>query len=231
MNISLFQFALILSLAIHVVLLSALSLKRSKQLRKPAKEIEITYQKIKPKKVIQPEIKREPTKILREEPLAKPRRITPFKETKDKFTDLRQDIKDISKLSEKMPLEKALIPKIEAKDMARSIEVPLLKSEKITNPQYLSYNQTIRQKIREQAYRYVDHPKFETGEVYLTFIIKRTGQLEDVQVLDQRSQANEYLKEIGLRSVQEAAPFMPFPDNLPYPELTFNVVISFTLEK
>ena len=231
MNISLFQFALVLSLAVHVLVFSALSLKRTKERRKPPKQIEITYQKIQPKKVIRPEVKRKQTKIFREEPLPKPPKVTPFKDTKDKFMGFQQSIKDISKLPEKIPLEKKRISPIKTKDMARSIEVPLLKSEKITNPQYLSYNQSIRQKIREQAYRYVDHPKFETGEVYLTFIIKRTGQLEDVQVLDGRSQANDYLKEIGLRSVREAAPFSPFPANLPYPELTFNVVISFTLQK
>jgi hypothetical protein len=32
---------------------------------------------------------------------------------------------------------------------------------------------------------------------------------------------------VGVKSVQEAGPFPPFPQDLNYPELTFNVSISF----
>ena len=130
-----------------------------------------------------------------------------------------------------MPLEKKLSPKITPKEMQRSISVPMLHSEKITNPQYLSYNQTIRQRIRQRAYQYVDHPDFATGEVYLAFIIDQQGRLRDVHILAAQTTANQYLQDIGLRSVREAAPFKPFPEDLVYPELTFNVAISFTIDE
>lgn len=231
MKISIFQTALTLSLIVHVICLAALSLNKIKQAKKPLKNIEITYQNIKQKKTIQPQPKFKEAKVLKEQKEVKKRKITPLKETRDKFTDFTQDIKDLSKISGKMPLEKKLTPKIKTKDMQRTISVPLLKSEKITNPKYLSYNQTIRQKIRQRAYHYVDHPDFSSGEVYLSFIIDKLGRLQDVHVLNQRTDANQYLKDIGMRSVREAAPFMAFPEDLSYPELTFNVVISFTVDQ
>ena len=48
-----------------------------------------------------------------------------------------------------------------------------------------------------------------------------------IQSLPETLQANEFLRNVGMKSVQEAGPFPPFPKDLNYPELTFNVQISF----
>ena len=109
----------------------------------------------------------------------------------------------------------------------RSITVPLVASQKITNPKYVGYNDRIRDKIRNRAYFYIDDPKFQAGEIYLTFVVTADGNLKDLQIIDDRSNANDYLRTVGLRSVKESSPFPPFPADLPYPELSFNVVISF----
>lgn len=113
----------------------------------------------------------------------------------------------------------------------RSITVPVWSSQKITNPQYLSYNDRIRDKIRNRAYFYIDDPKFEAGDVYMTFVVTSDGVLKDLQVINERSRANEYLRHVGLRSIKESSPFPPFPVELKYPELSFNVVISFEVSK
>ena len=113
----------------------------------------------------------------------------------------------------------------------RSITVPALNAQKITNPQYLSYNDRIRDKIRNRAYFYIDDPKFQAGEVYMTFVVTSDGALKDLQVINDRSHANDYLRTVGLRSIKESSPFPPFPSELKYPELSFNVVISFEVSK
>ncbi len=109
----------------------------------------------------------------------------------------------------------------------RSISVPVVSTQKITNPNYVGYNDRIRDKIRNRAYFYIDDPQFQAGEVYLTFVVTADGNLKDLQIITERSRANDYLRSVGLRSVKESSPFPPFPADLKYPELSFNVVISF----
>ncbi len=113
----------------------------------------------------------------------------------------------------------------------RQISVPLLKSEKITNPQYLNYHDRVRNKIKHRAYFYVDDPQFEAGEVYLTFVILSDGTLKKIKIINAKTHANHYLRGIGLRSIKESSPFPPFPRELKYPELSFNVVISFEVKE
>lgn len=109
----------------------------------------------------------------------------------------------------------------------RHVSVPLLTTRKITNPKYINYNDRIREKIRNRAYFYIDDPEFESGEVYLTFVLLSDGSLKDLQVISAKSRANDYLRGVGLRSIKESHPFPAFPGDLNYPELSFNVIISF----
>ncbi|MCB9772556.1 MAG: hypothetical protein H6754_08415 [Candidatus Omnitrophica bacterium] len=130
-------------------------------------------------------------------------------------------ISESIEVPDKQPLKMAnLIEK-------RSITVPRVASQKITNPKYVGYNDRIRDKIRNRAYFYIDDPKFEAGEIYLTFVVTADGNLKDLQIINERSRANDYLRSVGLRSVKESSPFPPFPSDLQYPELSFNVIISF----
>ena len=74
---------------------------------------------------------------------------------------------------------------------------------------------------------YLNDPQFVTGEVYLTFILLSNGTLRDVKIIDEKTTANAYLRNLGLRSIKESNPFPSFPGDLTYPELTFSVVIAF----
>ncbi len=109
----------------------------------------------------------------------------------------------------------------------RRVVVPLLKSEKISNPRYSAYHDRIRARIKRRAYLYVNDPEFADGEVYLSFVLGADGRLRGLRLDPSKTHANAYLREVGLRSIREAAPFPPFPEGLNYPELSFNVVISF----
>ena len=109
--------------------------------------------------------------------------------------------------------------------VTKEVSIPMLQSEKINTPSYITYYQIVRDRIRDRAYG--NYTKLSVGEVFVTFVIKSDGTLSGLQVLEAKSSANEFLRDVGLRSVQEAAPFPPFPKDLAYPELTFNVSISF----
>jgi len=92
------------------------------------------------------------------------------------------------------------------------------------NPAYMDYYHLIREKIRANAYR--NYNLDETGEVFLTFIILKNGQLLSLY-LNEYSIDNKELIAISLKSIKDAAPFPPFPKTLNYPKLQFNVSIHF----
>ena len=107
----------------------------------------------------------------------------------------------------------------------KTVSVPALQSEKINNPSYANYYSLVRGRIKQRAY--FNYSEYYAGEVYLTFILTNDGSLKEVQIIEDKSTGGPYLRTIGLKSIKEATPFPPFPKELHYPELTFNVVISF----
>lgn len=121
----------------------------------------------------------------------------------------------------------ALKPDIIA--VKKKITLPPIGVDKINNPSYINYYQIVREKIRRTAYQ--NYGRAEVGEVYLSFIIAKDGYLKETQVIEEKSSPNSYLKEVASRSINDASPFPAFPKELlDYPQLSFNVVISFEIE-
>ena len=56
------------------------------------------------------------------------------------------------------------------------------------------------------------------------------GNLKDVRYIEDKSSPSYYLKDVSMRSIREAAPFPAFPNDLDYPQLSFNVIISFQID-
>jgi len=110
----------------------------------------------------------------------------------------------------------------------KKITLPPIDIDKINNPTYISYYQIVREKIKRAAYR--NYTRTDVGEIYLSFLISSDGYLNGVNLREEKSSPNPYLKEIALRSIKDASPFPNFPKELGYPELSFNVVISFEIE-
>ena len=110
----------------------------------------------------------------------------------------------------------------------KKITLPPVDTNKINNPSYISYYQLIREKIRRAAYQ--NYIRTDTGEVYLSFVIAKDGTLKEVKLHDEKSSALEYLKQTSLKSIRDASPFPGFPKELEYPQLSFNVIISFAIE-
>lgn len=112
--------------------------------------------------------------------------------------------------------------------MKKKVSLPSLNTEKITNPDYLNYYQLIREKIKQTAYK--NYTRLVNGEVYLSFIILNSGDLKEIRIDSGGSSGNNYLKNVAERSIRESSPFPKFPKDLDYPELSFNVIISFEVE-
>lgn len=110
----------------------------------------------------------------------------------------------------------------------KKITLPAVDLDKIGNPSYISYYQVVREKIRRAAFQ--NYNRNETGEVYITFIISSAGYLQEVRLVEEKTQAPDYLQNIALASVKNASPFPNFPKELDYSQLSFNVVISFEIE-
>ena len=108
------------------------------------------------------------------------------------------------------------------------ITLPQIEMAKIDNPSYISYYQIVREKIRRSAYQNYTHN--ETGEVYVSFIISNDGYIKNVRLVDEKTTVKEYLKNVALRSIRDASPFPNFPKELDYPQLSFNIIISFEIE-
>lgn len=113
--------------------------------------------------------------------------------------------------------------KIKGMTVSRKISVPELYSEKINIPAYANYYQTVRDWIKKRADLICT--QLEEGEVYLTFIVTADGKISQIKIIEEKTSANDYLRDVALRSAREASPFPTFPKDLKYPELTFNVVI------
>ncbi len=110
----------------------------------------------------------------------------------------------------------------------KKITLPPIEMAKIDNPSYINYYQIVREKIRRSAYQ--NYTRNETGEVYVSFAISNDGYIKGVNLIEEKTTANDYLRNIALRSVRDASPFPDFPKELDYPQLSFNIIISFEIE-
>lgn len=217
-----FKYALVLSLLVHIVLVARFPYVRSRRRVSPLKEIEVVYHKVLPK-TNRDKSKSAPAKS----PEKKSKEATKILLGKKSITSSL--VKDISKLFHDMGILKEQPEKAKKVHAKRKIVIPPIKSEKISNPVYLNYYQLVRSKIKERAY--VNYTELNAGKVYVTFIIESKGDLKQIKLIEEKTSADKYLKEISLQSVKEAAPFSPFPKDLNYPELTFNISISFEVEE
>ena len=218
---NIFIIALAISVCLHSLTIAALLITQKHPSIKNFQKMEVVYQT---RTVPAPEAPRlvQNVKSLQEKKAA----LTPQILTKKEIGPVALMKEFMKSPSQFKPYSKQPA-KLNALDTKRHVSIPMLESDKIMNPRYLNYNERIREKIRNRAYFYIENPDFKVGEVYLTFILLADGNLKDVRIMDDKTQANDYLRNIGLRSIKESAPFPAFPTDLKYPELTFNVVISF----
>jgi len=105
---------------------------------------------------------------------------------------------------------------------------PQQELDKNQSPSYLAHSQIVREKIKRALYQ--NYNRMEEGQVFITFVLTSQGRLKNVRLIDKKSAAIGYLRKIALESVKDASPFPPFPEELDYKQLSFNVIISFEIE-
>jgi TonB family protein len=190
-------------------------------------KIEVNY--IKPLKAVKPETKK--ASLSRNEPFLKlPAKISMDKRIPPPFVNREEASKAALQVMPKELIfdKPAGLLKPDTIAIKKKITLPAVALEKIANPSYISYYQVVREKIRRAAYQ--NYNRNETGEVYITFTISDAGYLKGVRLVEEKSRATPYLKNIALASVKNASPFPRFPKELDYFQLSFNVVISFEVE-
>lgn len=196
------------------------------QIIKKEKPVEVSY--VKPARERRQIISRESE---REEPLPlpPPTKISAKKIAPPPFIEKEELPREERESLFKRPVfTKPSFMKSDVISVKKIITLPPVEIDKINNPTYINYYQIVREKIRRAAYQ--NYSRTDTGEVFLSFVILRDGSLTDARLIEEKSAPNAYLREIASKSIQQAAPFPVFPAELDYPQLSFNVVISFEIE-
>jgi len=157
-------------------------------------------------------------------PVPAPPRHSPLEANTRAIADFIK--KDILGIVKERPPER---PFADKEKLEKSVSMPTMPGEMLKSPAYRTYYSLVREKIRKYAYFY--YRRLEEGEVYLGFTLTPEGDIVSVAIDDRRSTDSAYLKKIALRSVEEAAPYPPFPQKLrDHPQLAFNVIIDFELK-
>jgi len=224
-----FQITLLISLIAHTVILFQNANLNLFSNNKKDQKMEVSYIK-EPKKELEPLKAAAPLPVPKKEPFLKlPPNITAKKRTPPPFID-KQDLfnKRESNILPEPTFTKPAFIKPDIIAVKKKITLPPIDIDKINNPSYIGYYQIVREKIKRAAYQNYTHA--ETGEVYLSFIISCDGYLKEIRLSEEKSSSSSYLKETALRSVKDASPFPNFPKELDYPQLSFNVIISFEIE-
>ena len=222
-----FYIALAISLTIHAVILFTLSSQKIEIEKKKTKQLEVIYKDIKQVKKETEIKKNEDLKVVKRKEKIRPKDVKILTEKREFVPTIGENIKDASKLTGKFRLEKKQNVKMHSFDKSQKVSVTLSETEKINNPKYLSYYSIIGGMIKEQVYNILGENETGRGEVYVTFLVGANGILKDILIKDERTVASQYLKDLALKSVRQAAPFPIFPKGLDYPEFTFNIKLYF----
>ena len=185
-EIRIFRFSMLTSALLHSLVFVSLFYAQLHYVKNTPKIMEVVYQK-EIKEPVMDRQSRQVIKPLKEEPfIPDPKILTP-KDLSSVSMKTPQNVKAPVQLSK----QKKFPVQISDPGSKRQILVPLLSSEKISNPNYVNYQKYIRNKIKNQANVFKDDPRFQAGEVYLTFILGSDGQLKDIRVIDQKTRASE----------------------------------------
>lgn len=212
-----FQLAVLVSVLLHSMLFMGLPRMPFLPSKRSLQTLEISYYKIKemPKKQA---IAKKAKPIVKKLP----------KVTKEDILNPRAAAKNVKK-AKQTPRQMTALKDAKEKTFAKVVEEEQDDAKKAT---YISYYRAVREKIRSWADRnYPKNKKLAEGEVFLSFIVASSGELLQVMVVDEKSVASRFLRKIAINSIRDASPFPSFPKGMEHYQITFNVIISFELNK
>ena len=99
------------------------------------------------------------------------------------------------------------------------------------NPVLLSYFGAIRERIQRTANERAWLPSGEVkgGVIYVGFSIGRSGEIDSIAVVPDRSVDSPLLRQTALHIIESSSPFLPFPPSLQESSKTVVVPIEFSL--
>ncbi|MFH0826984.1 MAG: TonB family protein [Candidatus Omnitrophota bacterium] len=221
-----FQIALVISLIVHGVIFFQSPNLSFFPRAKEGKKLNVSY--VKPAPEPKPETK--PKVLPEKKPLLKlPERITLERKLPPLYAEKPDIFKEIrAPKPNQVSFAKPAFLKPDTLAVKKKITFPSPELDKINNPVYLSYYQIVREKIKRAAYQ--SYTGKEVGEVTVSFVILNNGHLQELRLIEEKSVLSPYLRETALRSIREAGPFPTFPKELDYPQLSFNLAITFEVE-
>ena len=219
---------LVISLVIHVVILSSLPLFKNIPQKKELTNIEVIYKSSTGKKS-----KRDRGGISKRFLSVEQKKLPKAAIPQDR-PEIEQYHKiDLSKFSK--PKETITISKPKLSTFAKQkISLKNLPVEMSKDPVYLGYRDIVRKRIQDRVYYYsdqyfyFDYPR--EGKIFVSFTITSDGKLKELSILEDKSSADDILKRIVLTAIKKSSPFQRFPKDLKYDERSFNLEISFEIK-
>ncbi len=104
-------------------------------------------------------------------------------------------------------------------------------SELLTDPVkgkiFVGYFGSVKHSIQDLLMSKYSKKSIGHGSVCLFFVLNDKGALERVSVVDKESTGDEYLRELAVQCLRDAAPFGAFPSSLGADRISFSVTIYF----
>jgi hypothetical protein len=226
MSNRLLYFCLFLSLVAHFFLLNPFSIPKEKYLQKSS-SLEVTYQEIKTKEIKKKSIEFKDLKILKKKEKIKPR-IKILSRHKSQILDIGDSIKDISKLSKPFSFEKKRLTGLHpVMDISKKISIPVIEIEKGASSMYLEYKEKLSLQIQRFLETLMGSQNSGKGRVCLSFIMSADGILKQIRIVEDETQADQFLRSVALRGVKSSSPFPPYSTDENLSEITFTITIFF----
>lgn len=105
---------------------------------------------------------------------------------------------------------------------ARSYEI----INKENKEERLSYYKSIREKIAAKLKKNYTGG-YNDGDIHLFFVLDRKGAIARIDVALNRSTKDTKLIDTALKSLQQAAPFGPFPKGISEDQIPFSLIVTF----
>lgn len=92
------------------------------------------------------------------------------------------------------------------------------------------YYSTVRKIIKNKVYQL--YAQADEGEVVIVFKLNNKGIMSQLSIVEERTKATPYLRNLVLTSAQSIGRFPKFPKALSdYNELDFNIVVNFKIKE